>query len=259
MILLIIRMDVLLHCMSWKYNKKFFKAWSQKSTRPTGGLSIFFCLYVPFSAWYTDKVENRNAHRGETMEFGTWVYYLIIINIFGFLLFAFSAFLRADAKSGHLDTVLMIVSFLGGSLGIVLAILLMDRKPEKENMMLRVFVLCMLVIQTVLVLFLCGAHDRELSFAFWELIAKDKRMVLYLLTINIVTFIAFAVDKYKAVKHHPRIKIVTLLGLAALGGTIGGLLAMLLFRHKIRKNYFAVGMPMILLTRIILMLYIVNL
>ncbi len=192
------------------------------------------------------------------MEFGTWVYYLIIVNIFGFLLFAINAFPGANAKSGH-NPVLMITSVLGGSLGIVLAMLLMDRKAEKENMMLRIFVLCMLVIQTVLVLFLCRSHDRELSLAFWELIIQDKQAVLYLLLINIVTFIAFAIDKYKAVKHRQRIKIVTLLGLSVFGGTIGGLLAMLLFRHKIRKDYFAVGMPMILTTQIILMLYIVNL
>lgn len=192
------------------------------------------------------------------MEFGTWFYYLIIINILGFLLFAFSAFLRADTKSRPFNTMLMIVSFLGGSFGIVLAILLMDCKPEKENMMSRVFIICMLIIQTVFILFLCG-DNWELSFAFWTFIAKDKRIVIYLLIINLATFIAFALDKYKAVKHRPRIKIITLLGLAFLGGTIGGLLAMLLFRHKIRKDYFSVGMPMILVTQIILILYITNL
>ena len=42
----------------------------------------------------------------------------------------------------------------------------------------------------------------------------------------------YAVDKVNAAEHRFRIRIVTLLGLAFIGGSAGALLAMYLLRHK---------------------------
>lgn len=75
---------------------------------------------------------------------------------------------------------------------------------------------------------------------------------------NAAACIAFAVDKYRAVRRHSRIRIVTLLLLAFLGGSVGALLAMAVFRHKTRKDYFSIGVPMMLVTHIILLFYIMN-
>lgn len=61
-----------------------------------------------------------------------------------------------------------------------------------------------------------------------------------------VDIAAFAIDKIAAIEGRSRIRIVTLLGLAFIGGSIGGLIAMYLFRHKIRKDYFTVGIPLIM-------------
>ena len=41
---------------------------------------------------------------------------------------------------GQIDAVITVVSLLGGSLGIVISILIFDGKSEKGNMMSRVFV-----------------------------------------------------------------------------------------------------------------------
>ncbi len=68
----------------------------------------------------------------------------------------------------------------------------------------------------------------------------------YLLLINFITFAVFGIDKYRAVKQRFRIRESVLLGLAALGGSVGGLAGMYVFRHKTRKNRFRVGIPMIL-------------
>ena len=46
--------------------------------------------------------------------------------------------------------------------------------------------------------------------------------------------------------------------LAFLGGTVGALLAMYVFRHKTNKDYFAVGVPMILVTHLVLLFYAMN-
>ena len=50
-------------------------------------------------------------------------------------------------------------------------------------------------------------------------------------------------DKVNAAEHRSRIRIVTLLGLAFVGGSVGSLLAMYLLRHKTSKNYFTFGVP----------------
>ena len=61
-------------------------------------------------------------------------------------------------------------------------------------------------------------------------------------------------------KRHKRtvepIRILTLIGLAFAGGTIGGLAAMYLFRHKTTKPYFTFGLPMILLAQVVLLVYL---
>ncbi|WP_259132297.1 DUF1294 domain-containing protein [Chryseobacterium ginsenosidimutans] len=72
-------------------------------------------------------------------------------------------------------------------------------------------------------------------------------MTYLLLIINIISFIIFGIDKQKAVKHKRRISELNLLILTFLGGTIGAILAMLFFRHKISKTSFLLKFGLIVL------------
>ena len=54
------------------------------------------------------------------------------------------------------------------------------------------------------------------------------------------------VDKWKAKKNRWRIRESTLLIVAALGGSIGSLAGMYLFRHKTQHLKFTLGIPLIL-------------
>lgn len=76
----------------------------------------------------------------------------------------------------------------------------------------------------------------------------------YLLTINVVTFAVYAVDKARAIRGEWRVRESTLLALAAAGGSVGALLAMVVCRHKIRKARFAVGVPAMLILQVALVL-----
>ena len=76
-------------------------------------------------------------------------------------------------------------------------------------------------------------------------------LILYLIIINVITFVIFGVDKYKAIRQEWRIRESTLLGLALIGGSIGGWLAMYIFHHKIKKVKFFVGIPVILVIQIV--------
>lgn len=63
-------------------------------------------------------------------------------------------------------------------------------------------------------------------------------MLIFYLIINVVTFAAFGVDKYKAIQRQWRIPEKTLLGLIVFGGGLGALLGMKVFRHKTRHPEF---------------------
>jgi uncharacterized membrane protein YsdA (DUF1294 family) len=64
-------------------------------------------------------------------------------------------------------------------------------------------------------------------------------LLLYILGINIVTYLAFWIDKERARAGRYRIAERTLLLLALLGGSPAGLLAQRRLRHKTRKQPFA--------------------
>ena len=77
--------------------------------------------------------------------------------------------------------------------------------------------------------------------------------------INFVSFAAFAVDKINACEGRSRIRIITLLGIAFAGGSIGAILGMYIFRHKTRVDYFTVGVPLIMIMQAVVIFYLMNL
>ena len=77
-------------------------------------------------------------------------------------------------------------------------------------------------------------------------------LLVYLLLINAVGFLLMLVDKYKAKRNLWRIPEATLMGVAAIGGSIGAIAGMNLFRHKTKHAKFYIGLPVILALQIIL-------
>ena len=77
-----------------------------------------------------------------------------------------------------------------------------------------------------------------------------EEVIIYLIGINILTFFAMYWDKKKAEKGKWRISEGTLFALAGGGGSIGGIIGMLVFRHKTKKKRFLLGFPAILLLQI---------
>ena len=78
---------------------------------------------------------------------------------------------------------------------------------------------------------------------------------IYLIGVNVLTFLIYGADKWKARKNRWRIPEDTLIWLAIVGGSIGALLGMWLFRHKIRDRKFSIGIPVILLVQTVLLYY----
>ena len=76
------------------------------------------------------------------IEFGKLEYYLLVVNAIGALAYLINLLLYRHTANGRIDVIVTMVSLLGGSAGMLLMILLFDRKAEKENMMSRVFIIC---------------------------------------------------------------------------------------------------------------------
>ena len=79
-----------------------------------------------------------------------------------------------------------------------------------------------------------------------------KLLVIYLLLINAAAFLLMLIDKQKAIHHQWLIQEKTLFLSAILGGSIGSILGMQIFRHKTRHPQFTIGMPVILALQIVL-------
>lgn len=61
---------------------------------------------------------------------------------------------------------------------------------------------------------------------------------IYFIIINLMTFVVYIGDKVLAILNKNRVTEKNLLLLSILGGAIGGLCAMIIVRHKIRKISF---------------------
>ena len=81
-------------------------------------------------------------------------------------------------------------------------------------------------------------------------------ILVYLIIINAAAFLLMLIDKQKAKRSAWRIPEATLMGVAALGGSIGAIAGMYVFRHKTRHVKFFLGLPAILIIQIGLVIWI---
>lgn len=78
----------------------------------------------------------------------------------------------------------------------------------------------------------------------------------YLAAINVITFLIYGIDKWKAKKNKWRISESTLLMLAAIGGSVGAWIGMKTWHHKSLHKKFKYGIPFILTLQLALMVYL---
>ena len=81
-------------------------------------------------------------------------------------------------------------------------------------------------------------------------------ILYYLITINIITFFIYGIDKLKAKKGKWRIPESTLLLLAIIGGSIGAWFGIKVWHHKTLHKKFKYGIPLIVIAQIAIVVYI---
>jgi len=75
-------------------------------------------------------------------------------------------------------------------------------------------------------------------------------LIIYYILINLIGLSAMVIDKIRAMERRFRIPESVLLILALLGGSLGCIAGMIIFRHKKRKPKFSYGLPLILILQI---------
>lgn len=76
--------------------------------------------------------------------------------------------------------------------------------------------------------------------------------IIYLTLVNVTAFALMGFDKHRARHHLWRIPEKRLFLSAILGGSVGAILGMYVFRHKTKHASFVYGMPVILLIQLAL-------
>ena len=84
-----------------------------------------------------------------------------------------------------------------------------------------------------------------------------KNIVIYLIVINLIGFYMMWSDKRRAKWGKWRIPEQTLFIVTAIGGGIGTIAGMYVFRHKTKKLKFTIGLPVVLVLDIALFIYLV--
>lgn len=76
----------------------------------------------------------------------------------------------------------------------------------------------------------------------------------YLILISSFSFLLYAYDKLQALKiskNLQRVSEINLLTSSLLGGTIGSILSMLIFRHKVKKMSFIIKFLLVIIMQVI--------
>lgn len=87
----------------------------------------------------------------------------------------------------------------------------------------------------------------------------EYTLLCYLLIVNLLGFSSMGIDKKRAKAREWRIKESTLFLIAFIGGSLGSLLGMKVFRHKTKHRSFQILIPSFLILQIIIgIIYIVK-
>ena len=80
-------------------------------------------------------------------------------------------------------------------------------------------------------------------------------LIIYFITINLIAFVLYCIDKRKAIKDKYRIPERVLIFVAIIGGPLGAFLGMYIFHHKTKKKKFYITIPVFLIVWIVLVIW----
>jgi len=190
------------------------------------------------------------------MELSIFQWYLIVINIAGFILFSLDRSKYKHTGEGlKPEAICALVTVAGGALGVFLAFLVWDRKFSSHNLLWTIYTIALLIVQVVLFFLVYGPAGNVLGAWASGVFEAHKVLFIYLAVINAVTFATFGIDKLQAVRGGTRVRELVLMGMSLVGGAAGGLVAMYAFHHKTQKKLFSIGLPIMLVAHVALLVF----
>lgn len=184
----------------------------------------------------------------------------------------------ADSPAARVLTALMpLLALAGGSVGMLLGLILWERNVNKHNVAWWFETAVGLVAWGMVCAWRCGLvsfNGTSVFHAFNPAVLRG--LGIYLLTMNCVTLLVFVADKRIALANgdtprnrggragasrpgggsRSRVPESWLMGLSFMGGALGGIIAMRLFNHKTRDWYFVWGLPVFVVLQTVLFLYL---
>lgn len=85
----------------------------------------------------------------------------------------------------------------------------------------------------------------------------NNPLIIYLFLINLLGFYIMLIDKRRAIKKQWRISEKSIIGISIIGGSIGVLLGMKTFNHKTKHKKFTIGIPFIMLTQVLILIFFI--
>lgn len=196
-----------------------------------------------------------------------FVIYLIAINLITFILFTIDFFIMVkndyDLDKGLMDSrLLTLFAVAGGGVGMFVALFIWTKKLNKRRVTKHNVawwfesILC-IILWALICAWRWGLVQLDFELLLSQIdMFKLKTLGIYLAIMNIITFILFCYDKTLANRGKRRVREFVLIGMSFLGGSLGGILAMHLRRHKINDWYFVWGLPFFILVHIALLVYV---
>lgn len=85
-----------------------------------------------------------------------------------------------------------------------------------------------------------------------------EMLILYIVFLNLITFVIMFSDKRRARKHQWRIPEKTIFLLSFLGGSLGSLCGMYIFHHKTKHLSFRILLPIFLILNLIVLFLLIS-
>lgn len=85
-----------------------------------------------------------------------------------------------------------------------------------------------------------------------------KLLIVYIIAVNIFAFLVYWHDKRMAQQNIWRIPESFLFALSLVGGSVGSLAGMYVFRHKTKKDKFKYGIPIIIVMQLLLLIAVLS-
>lgn len=83
-------------------------------------------------------------------------------------------------------------------------------------------------------------------------------LYIYLVIVNAAAFMVMGIDKRRAHRHKWRVSESSIFLIGIIGGGLGVLLGMRFFHHKTKHLKFTLGIPIVVLTNILLFGYVLQ-